>query len=849
MKHSLINPVILSGGSGSRLWPLSRAGFPKQFLTLHGQHTMLQATALRVSGDGFARPLMICNDDHRFIVSEQLRAVNVKPDRIILEPIGRNTAPAVAVAALALLQQQDDALMLVMPSDHVITDGLAFLSAVEKAKAAALAGKLVTFGIEPSSPETGYGYIQKGEAMADVPGANAVLRFVEKPDEATALAYLNSGEYAWNSGLFLFSAKRFLAELTQHNPQMISACAEALAQAELDLNFCRLNKEAFSQCPADSIDYAVMEKTTDAAVVPVSMGWSDLGAWQALWEVEPKDAHGNASKGEVVMHNTRNSYVYTDHPLVAVTGLDNIVVIATDDAILVADKNNTQDVKYIVDQLKAEGRHEHIFHTTVHRPWGSYRGIDQGERYQVKRITVKPGEKLSLQMHHHRAEHWIVVSGTALITNGDKTFLLHENESTYIPIGETHRLENPGKVPLHLIEVQSGSYLGEDDIVRFEDGYGRADATVPDGQPPRQLHSEHEHATSASGRTGLADEVEQENEILREHLSQVQEELEHYFKGYQASKKEIAELQNTQQENIELRHELAEVSSQCAALQDKLSRLYRQKNQHFRVAQVVPAAKNDLHFQLVDGHLAGQVVPHAQIEMRTSLTKTELFVQVGDEEARWSFSTQSQAESLDNTRWAQAMELPAVLHTALMLSALRSKEKLLGYQALEKLQSHVNSWPTRLLYNQVRLTHEQVNEDYEHLWLTLEQPGFKERYMRRWSFRIGCAGVTPLVFGEQPKLELPEQDTQLLESWFTGSQDPFGNKLELRFALPEAMDKDVWGRLSADDQAMLYSLVKQLPDMLKHLQSEGVELSRDWAAWRRLATDMQRILFSNIGRF
>lgn len=474
MTDTLIHPVILSGGSGSRLWPMSRAGYPKQFLNLNGEHTMLQATALRVARQGFTAPLMVCNDDHRFIVAEQLRLANIEPGRIVLEPLGRNTAPAVAVAALALTQNQEDALMLVMPSDHVISDEQAFLSAVDQAKTAAMQGKLVTFGIEPTAPETGYGYIQKGQTQADAPGVFNVMRFVEKPDEATAQAYLNSGEYAWNSGIFLFSAKRYLEELTQHNPAMVTACEQALAQAEQDLSFCRLNKDAFAECPADSIDYAVMEKTTDAAIVPVSMGWSDLGAWSALWDIEQKDENGNASKGEVLLHNTHNSYIHSDHPLVAVTGLDNVIVIATDDAVLVADKNNAQDVKKVVDQLKAEGRGEHLLHTTVHRPWGSYRGIDLGERYQVKRITVKPGERLSLQMHHHRAEHWIVVSGTALVTNGEKSFLLRENESTYIPIGETHRLENPGKVPLHLVEVQSGSYLGEDDIVRFEDGYGRA---------------------------------------------------------------------------------------------------------------------------------------------------------------------------------------------------------------------------------------------------------------------------------------------------------------------------------------------------------------------------------------
>ncbi|MEX1213615.1 mannose-1-phosphate guanylyltransferase/mannose-6-phosphate isomerase [Saccharospirillum sp.] len=473
MTDTLIQPVILSGGSGSRLWPLSRGGYPKQFLPLVGENSMLQATAQRVNREGFSSPLMICNEDHRFIVAEQLRSIDVTPSRIILEPLGRNTAPAVAIAALSALQEREDALLLVMPSDHVIADETAFLAAIQQAKAAAEQGKLVTFGITPEKPETGYGYIQKGEALANLGGVNQVLRFVEKPDAETATDYLASGEYLWNSGIFLFSAKRYLAELEQHQPAMLTACLAALEQAEQDLNFCRLNAEAFAACPDDSIDYAVMEKTRDAAVVPVNMGWSDLGAWNALWDIKPKDEHGNATKGDVLLHDTRNSYVHADHALVAVTGLDDIIVIATDDAVLVADKNNTQDVKKLVEQLKANGRGEHHLHSTVHRPWGSYRGIDLGERYQVKRITVKPGEKLSLQMHHHRAEHWIVVSGTAMVTRGDSSFLLRENESTYISIGETHRLENPGKVPLHLIEVQSGSYLGEDDIVRIEDGYGR----------------------------------------------------------------------------------------------------------------------------------------------------------------------------------------------------------------------------------------------------------------------------------------------------------------------------------------------------------------------------------------
>jgi len=472
----MIHPVILSGGSGSRLWPMSRAGYPKQFLALHGntETTMLQATAKRTQKQGFAAPLLVCNEEHRFIVAEQLRVTGIEASDIILEPVGRNTAPAVAVAALRLSKHDPDALMLVMPSDHVILDEEAFHEAVAKAAAAAQQGALVTFGITPNGPETGYGYIQRGdERQGAVPGVYSVSRFVEKPDQSTAQQYLESGEYVWNSGIFLFSARTYLDSLEKYQPAMHEAASKALDGSQQDLNFCRLDAEAFAASPADSIDYAVMERTDQAAVVPVDMGWSDLGAWSALWEIEEKDTQGNVTRGDVLLHDTHNSYIHADHAMVAVAGLDNIIVVATDDAVLVADRTNAQDVKQLVEQLKLEGRDEHNLHTTVHRPWGCYRGIDLGERHQVKRITVNPGERLSLQMHYHRAEHWIVASGTALVTCGEKEFLLRENESTYIPMGETHRLENPGKVPLQLIEVQSGSYLGEDDIVRFEDGYGR----------------------------------------------------------------------------------------------------------------------------------------------------------------------------------------------------------------------------------------------------------------------------------------------------------------------------------------------------------------------------------------
>ena len=476
MTSGLIHPVILSGGSGSRLWPMSRAGYPKQFLALHGDDgtTMLQATAKRVQRGNFSNPLLVCNEEHRFILAEQLRQVDVKPDGIILEPVARNTAPAVAVAALTLGRTKTDALMLVMPSDHVILGEASFHKAVEAAAEAAAGGALVTFGITPTLPETGYGYIQRGQPWkGNVEGVYEVSRFVEKPDLKTAEQYLDSGDYAWNSGIFLFRADTYIDALERFQPVMLAAVRAALDNSQEDLNFCRLDESAFAASPSNSIDYAVMEHTDNAAVVPVDMGWSDLGAWSALWDIKEKDDQGNVATGDVLLHNTRNSYVHADHAMVAVSGLDDVIVVATDDAVLVVDRHNAQSVKDLVEQLKRDGRGEHHLHTTVHRPWGCYRGIDMGERHQVKRITVKPGEKLSLQMHYHRAEHWIVASGTALVTRGEKQFLLRENESTYIPMGETHRLENPGKVPLDIIEVQSGSYLGEDDIVRFEDGYGR----------------------------------------------------------------------------------------------------------------------------------------------------------------------------------------------------------------------------------------------------------------------------------------------------------------------------------------------------------------------------------------
>lgn len=472
-----IIPVILSGGSGTRLWPLSRESYPKQFISLLDHTSLFQATLTRVRQVTRKSPVIVTNNQHRFIVAEQLRKTNESEATILLEPTGRNTAPAIAAAAIhALAVETDpDCLLLVLPADHNIEQTERFARAVETGRRAALNGKLVTFGIVPSRPETGYGYIRASRSGLTDSGEAAmpVEEFVEKPDLATARQYLESGGYYWNSGMFLFRADRYLQALEKFAPEMLALCKQAVNDGQKDLDFFRLDEAAFSQCPADSIDYAVMEKTDDACVVPLDAGWSDVGAWSSLWELSASDDDGNVTEGDVITHDTVNSYIHSDHRLVATTGVKDLIVVETADAVLVADKHSAQDVKNIVAELHAEGRCERMVHRKIYRPWGKFDSVDAGERFQVKRITVNPGATLSLQKHHHRAEHWIIVSGTAEITCDDKIRLLTENQSTYIPLGSVHRLANPGQIPLEIIEIQSGSYLGEDDIVRFSDHYGR----------------------------------------------------------------------------------------------------------------------------------------------------------------------------------------------------------------------------------------------------------------------------------------------------------------------------------------------------------------------------------------
>jgi len=470
---SELQPVLLSGGSGTRLWPLSREAYPKQFLPLVGDDTLLQATWRRVAPLSSATPLVVANEEHRFLVAEQLRVIGAPQARIVLEPVGRNTAPAIAAAALVASADGGDPLLLVLPSDHVVRDPEAFRAAVRAAMPAAEAGALVTFGIVPQAPETGFGYIQ-AEAGQAAPGdgVRKVLRFVEKPDAATAQGYLDDGGYFWNSGMFLFRASRFLDELGRHRPDILAAARAASAHLDPDGEFLRLDRDAFAASPSESIDYAVMEKTDAAMVLPVDIGWNDVGSWSALWEVSEQDGDGNAHHGDVIAVDSRNSYAYARR-LVALVGVDDLVVVETDDAVLVAAKDKVQEVKQVVARLKAEQRSQAVLHREVQRPWGSYDSIDVGDGFQVKRIKVKPGAALSLQSHARRAEHWIVVRGTARVTRNLDLFELHANQSTYIPIGAKHRLENPGTDTLELIEVQSGDYLGEDDIVRYEDVYGR----------------------------------------------------------------------------------------------------------------------------------------------------------------------------------------------------------------------------------------------------------------------------------------------------------------------------------------------------------------------------------------
>jgi mannose-1-phosphate guanylyltransferase/mannose-6-phosphate isomerase len=470
-----IYPVVLSGGSGTRLWPMSRRLLPKQFLPLLSERSMLQDTLLRLSGlAGTMAPIVVSNNEHRFLVAEQLREIDVAPNAQILEPVGRNTAPAVAAAAMHVAANDPLGLLLVLPADHLIRDVMAFHTAVGSAAKIALAGSLVTFGIRPAEPATGYGYIERGEPLAGTNGGYRVARFIEKPDRDTAARFLESGQFSWNSGMFVLGARAYLDELGRFRPDILDATRRAWDKRATDLDFLRLDAEAFAACPSDSIDFAVMEKTDRAAVLPIDIGWSDVGSWTTLWEVGAKDNDGNVTRGDVHLRDAQDCYVRAESRMVSVLGLKNAIVVETDDAVLVADQSNAQAVKDIVGHLDDAKRSEHVSHSRVYRPWGWYESVDGGDRFQVKRIMVKPGAALSLQMHHHRAEHWVVVAGTAKVTRGDDVMLVSENESTYIPIGTKHRLENPGKVPLHLIEVQSGGYLGEDDIVRFEDLYRRS---------------------------------------------------------------------------------------------------------------------------------------------------------------------------------------------------------------------------------------------------------------------------------------------------------------------------------------------------------------------------------------
>ncbi|CBG35110.1 TPA: mannose-1-phosphate guanylyltransferase/mannose-6-phosphate isomerase [Escherichia coli] len=469
----MIIPIIMAGGSGTRLWPLSRSLYPKQFLSLINENSLLQETLKRLDGLNCLPPVIVSNNEHRFIVAEQLRQFGVDDFQIILEPVGRNTAPAVALAALKSLELHGDHHMLVLAADHAIQDIEAFHAAVLAAEQESVDNKLVTFGIVPTKPETGYGYIKKGEQVKN--SVFKVNSFVEKPDLETAKNYLEQKCYLWNSGMFMFKASVYLDELKKFRPDILAACKESLSSASTDLDFIRLNSDVFAECPDESIDYAVMEKTQDCVVIPLDADWSDIGSWTSLWEISEKDEHENVSHGDVINYDSRNNYIYSEGSLISTVGVNNLIIVQTKDALLVAQQDNVQDIKKIVEILKKQKRSEHISHREVYRPWGRYDSVERGDRYQVKRITVKPGECLSTQMHHHRAEHWVVVAGTAKVTCGERTFFVTENESTFIPIGTVHTLENPGKIPLEVIEIQSGVYLGDDDIVRLSDKYGRVE--------------------------------------------------------------------------------------------------------------------------------------------------------------------------------------------------------------------------------------------------------------------------------------------------------------------------------------------------------------------------------------
>ncbi len=473
----MILPVILAGGSGTRLWPLSRQLYPKQLIDIYNEYTMLQNTVLRLGGiENLGSPIVVCNEEHRFMTAEQLRKIEIDPHAIILEPVGRNTAPAIALAALKAIENNEDPMLLVLPADHVIEQIKDFHTAIQAGLEYAEKGNLITFGIIPRSPETGYGYIKKGELLEKDTGASKIERFVEKPDLSTAQRYTDSGSYCWNSGMFMFKASVILKELERHAPDIMNPCKQVITTGVQDLDFFRLSLEGFKDIPSDSIDYAVMEKTSKGIMIPFDAGWNDLGSFDALWQTGQKDENLNVIKGDVLTHDVKESYISSESSLIAAVGIEKFVIVETKDAILVSPRDRVQDVKKIVKQLKDLNRDESITHRKVYRPWGSYETMDIEERFQVKRITVKPGAKLSLQKHYHRAEHWTVVSGAAIVTKGEEQMLLKEDESTYISLGTLHRLENPGKIALELIEVQSGSYLGEDDIVRFDDVYGREKA-------------------------------------------------------------------------------------------------------------------------------------------------------------------------------------------------------------------------------------------------------------------------------------------------------------------------------------------------------------------------------------